>query len=378
MLPASSSHLHVDYRSSTRLNVPATGLLFQTPSNASETSTGSANASFNDDTDAEETASLSGALYSAIDYDWGPQDDVKKLVADFCFAMSDGENAGALYVELYNRLPVRVPAVAKSSLVTYICRAADQPANIKEARKILWQHRASIEDQLFLILNGILDGQEDPESRSHLSTPPITAMIKQGGGLVLQNCFDWCARQLTLNLKIPGEVASISVQRPELWLDNIKLYCTLWHKMQELVLNCTKPPWYGSCESEVGISPSELLINVCWMIGEQAGPLQSNDIFQRARDVADTMTRLRHEELLGKFCEKFSWMNQVVQLHGQDEAFDLAVRQQTRQYITTIWSMPLPYPAERLPLEPSFSTASTNASGGTGIYRYQNEGLLYE
>ncbi|KAH6895337.1 hypothetical protein B0T10DRAFT_213184 [Thelonectria olida] len=433
-LSLSTDHLNAAaFSPNPYLNVPSKRSSARAPSNASETSTASGYASYMDETDAEDAVSTSGTLLPHIYFAWGPQDDAKKLMADFCSFMSDDENAFALYHDLNSDFSnvTESSIIAKNLLVTYICRAADRPKNAKLAREILSRHRAAISGStydrpfMFSVLDAILKDEEDttgraavnrqicniletiliddttvcdiPHSysavdlltrrllchsleiyeealyarnnqpptfsrekltRQYLSKQPITGTVEHGGGSVLRDCISWCARQLTLNCKIPNEVASIgSGQRQIRWYDCIKLYCTLWHNMLLLVQNECPPRWYVPCESALGIPPSELLGIVCWMVGDVVGqPGSRNDILQRARPVADAMLGCPDKDLWDKFYERFDWMNRTADGHEDDEvAFETVVCPAIRRYISATLSSPLPYPAKEYTSLPSSS-----------------------
>ncbi|KPM34669.1 hypothetical protein AK830_g11902 [Neonectria ditissima] len=177
---------------------------------------------------------------------------------------------------------------------------------------------------------------------------PFYETIRDGESSPLRICSTWCARQLKINHKIPPEVASIPRDHSQRqWSDNVQLFCTLWHVMLISVQNGTPPPWYAPCESALGISPSELLVTVCWMLGAEASaPDASNDILQRADAVAKSMARLSEPQLWIKFLERFTWMNKLVDPNNDDRAFEAVILQHTRHYISATLNVELPFPAD--------------------------------
>ncbi|KAH7165604.1 hypothetical protein EDB81DRAFT_259286 [Dactylonectria macrodidyma] len=176
---------------------------------------------------------------------------------------------------------------------------------------------------------------------------PLADTIRIGGTSPLRICIDWCARQLKLKHTVPAEVASIQcTDAQRQWCDNIHLFCTLWHSMLLQVQNGTPPVWYGPCESALGISPAELLVTVCWMIGSEVETDSTNDILKRADTVLDTMTRLSEGRIWLKFLRTFTWMNKLVDTDDDDKAFEATVLQHCRRYIVATLNVDLPFPAK--------------------------------
>ncbi|KAH7145855.1 hypothetical protein B0J13DRAFT_329556 [Dactylonectria estremocensis] len=389
------------------------------PSTASD-----ADASFFDgDTAVEDPPSPPRTPFSDISYPWGTDDEVKKLVADFCSAMSDDQNASDLYLDLFQVLSMSPSPLynAKSLIVTSFARAAQNPRDAKRAQQTLSRYRDQIRTRgydrpfLFSMLDANL--QESDETLQSSAThrqvcdtirkvlkdddtelgdiphnysaidlvtyhflssalevyektiktingqlpvlsaeallhtyvyrQPLADTIRIGGTSPLRICIDWCARQLKLKHTVPAEVASIQcADTQRQWCDNIHLFCTLWHSMLLQVQNGTPPAWYGPCESALGISPSELLVTVCWMIGSDADTDSANDILKRADTVLDTMTRLSEGRIWLKFLRTFTWMNKLVDTDDGDKAFEATVLQHCRRYIVATLNVDLPFPAE--------------------------------
>ncbi|KAK7416457.1 hypothetical protein QQZ08_011983 [Neonectria magnoliae] len=404
---------------------------YHAPSNASGTPAASdvdAEMSFVDeDTDSEDDVSSPGSPAVSIRYPWEVDDEVKKLVADFCAAMSDEENAFDLYSDLLGSLASssESSASAKNLVIISFARVAQQPKNAKIARELLTRHREQVQQSgsdrpfVFSMLDANMEEQEQkdenlgkdainrricesirkvlvddttlgdiPHNYSAIDlvtydllssglevyekTPavadgppptlsledllyqyvykqPFAETIRYGESSPLRVCITWCARQLQLNHKIPSEVASIPRNNAQgQWCDNVHLFCTLWHAMLMSVQNDTPPPWYGPCESALGISPSELLVTVCWMLGAEtkSAPDSRNDILQRANAVAKSMARLEEPELWIKFLGMFTWMNKLVEPDDEDKAFEAVILQHTRRYISATLNVPLPFPAD--------------------------------
>lgn len=185
---------------------------------------------------------------------------------------------------------------------------------------------------------------------------PLAETIRYGDISPLRGCITWCARQLTLAHKIPHEIASIPCDDSQRqWCDNVQLYCTLWHTMLLNVQNGMPPPWYGPCESALGISPSELLVTVCWMIGADVGrPGSSNDILKRATSVVEAMSQLQEADLWIKFLKLFTWMNKLVDPGEDDKKFEATILQHTRRYISATLNVELPFPDEPVVDIPDF------------------------
>ncbi|KAK7398091.1 hypothetical protein QQX98_012543 [Neonectria punicea] len=433
-----SPDFHVQrYRSGPRfLDVPTnySETAYHAPSNASGTPSASdvdAEMSFVDeDTDSEDNVSSPGSPALSIRYSWEFDDEVKKLVTDFCAATLDEENSFVLGSDLLGSLASSSEAStsAKNLVIISFARVARQPKNAKNAkiaRELLTRHREQAQQSgfdrpfVFSMLDANMEEQEHkdenlgkdalnrricdnirkvliddttlgdiPHNYSaidlvaygllssglevYAKTPavadgprptlllgdllyqyvvkqPFAETISRGESTPLHVCITWCAKQLQLNHKIPSEVASIPRDNAHgQCCDNVQLFCTLWHAMLMSVQNDTPPPWYGPCESALGISPSELLITVCWMLGDEAksAPDSHNNILQRADAVAKSMARLLEPELWTKFLRKFIWIDKLVELNDEDKAFEAVTLQHTRRYISATLKVPLPFPAE--------------------------------
>ncbi|KAF7560338.1 hypothetical protein G7046_g3816 [Stylonectria norvegica] len=179
----------------------------------------------------------------------------------------------------------------------------------------------------------------------------LSAATRYSGCSPLRGCVAWCAEQLRLDLDVPAGVAGIPAG-PEHspWRDNIHLFCTLWHAMLRSLLQddglAEPPTWYLECEAALAVSPSELLVTVCWMIGKEAHVSDPGaPVLQRASAGLDAMGRWTDGDLWSRFLRRFTWMNQRVDLPDkQDEAFEAAMRHHTRQYIVAALGVDLPVP----------------------------------
>ncbi|KAF7543392.1 hypothetical protein G7Z17_g10776 [Cylindrodendrum hubeiense] len=413
------------YAAGLYLDVPGNGAAQHAPSNASATSaTSDAGASFVDeDTDFEDGLSSPGNPIVPISYPWGADDEAKKLVADFCSAMSDDENAFGLYLDLYDLLSnsPASSATAKSLLVTSLARVAQQPHNANRGRALLSCYRDYVRTRgsdrpfLFSMLDANMEELAETSEKSSIHNKicdtvrtvldddtmlgdiphiysvidlvayhclasglevyekttttadgqlptlsaedllyqyvykqPLAEAIRQGDDSPLRGCITWCVRQLKLTHKVPEKIASIPCDDSQRrWCDNVGLFCTLWHTMLLLVQNGTPPPWYGPCESALGISPSELLVSVCWMVGaEVSSPDSVDDIFKRANTVAETINSLPEAKLWIKFLRTFTWMNKLVDPGDDDKTFEATLLQHSRRYISATLNVQLPFPAE--------------------------------
>ncbi|CAM1511286.1 Fc.00g087990.m01.CDS01 [Cosmosporella sp. VM-42] len=172
---------------------------------------------------------------------------------------------------------------------------------------------------------------------------------ERDGCFPLRSCVEWCWTQLSLNPRVPQEIASINandMQRP--WCNNIAVFCTLWNAMLQTVDgNTSQLPWYHDCESALGISPSELLVTVAWMIGENVSMgVMEIDILEYATASAKDILQLPEGTLWIEFLKKFGWMNKFVDPSQDDKAFEAVVLDHVRQYISNALGLHLPVPVQ--------------------------------
>ncbi|KAF4987721.1 hypothetical protein FDECE_15321 [Fusarium decemcellulare] len=175
---------------------------------------------------------------------------------------------------------------------------------------------------------------------------PFVNVVRRGDPSPLLSCIKWCSEQLGNNHPVAFKDAHVN-PRPAMrcWWDNIRIFCTLWRVMLGLVRANSAPIWYTQCESAFGISASELLVTVSWVIGTEMTHFDHADVLKRAAEAAETLMKLKESEVWVKFLTRFLWMNELVDPGEDEKSFEVLVRGQLRQLVSEALGIQLPYPA---------------------------------
>ncbi|KAI8687134.1 Clr5 domain-containing protein [Fusarium sp. Ph1] len=180
---------------------------------------------------------------------------------------------------------------------------------------------------------------------------PFVDMVRRNASQPLRLCVAWCNEQLHNNHPVPLQNPSVQ-PNPAMrhWWDNTRIFCTLWGVLLGLVRAGYAPDWYNQCESAYGISASELLVTVSWMIGAETTPrdyaMSDESLLKKAAERAQSLLELKESELLIEFIDKFEWMNELVDLVDEEKSFEPFLQSQLRQYLSETLRIQLPYPAQ--------------------------------
>ena len=187
---------------------------------------------------------------------------------------------------------------------------------------------------------------------------PFYARLQAGEGCsaerALRACVSWCQQQLHQGVVVPVQMQRLP-DDPDyrLWKEDIVVFVSLFDAM----LGCVRPPqtppsWYNASEAELGISASELLVTICWMIGDHISSTEQspgslpdagsiapatpsyNHIFNCAQRSIDKIASWSELELWAGFLDKFAWMNRLVKPEDEEEAFVSAVISCAQEYIS--------------------------------------------
>jgi hypothetical protein len=176
----------------------------------------------------------------------------------------------------------------------------------------------------------------------------------------LRSCIVWCQEQLKHSLYLPQNVNNFYAESSHHRLrDNIQLFCALWHASHSVLLqNDSLPPWCNQCKAELGISPTELLLTVSWMIA--VNPISTNTTFsptfyaeeqsgfakvhQRAFANATVMAEWPEKKLWAYFLQVSTWLHEPVHENDQDEKFEAEYIPKTRAYISSTLCVELNVP----------------------------------
>ncbi|CAJ0549075.1 Ff.00g026880.m01.CDS01 [Fusarium sp. VM40] len=179
---------------------------------------------------------------------------------------------------------------------------------------------------------------------------PFMETLRHDDPSPLRRCVEWCEEQLGLNH--PVALRDTLVQpSPDMrcWWHNIRIFCTLWGVMTQLVRANRAPDWYIQCESAFGIPPSELLVTLSWMIRAETttvGEINSDaDLLEHAADGANNLLELDDSKLWITFLDKFTWMNELVSPGEDEKSFETLVQDQLRKYVSEVLRIQLPYQA---------------------------------
>lgn len=191
--------------------------------------------------------------------------------------------------------------------------------------------------------------------KRYVSQQPFDLDLDQGTPASM--CIDWCAAQLEQvpQIQIPWRVLQTAADDVaavhQSWSRHLQLYCTLWKAMLAAVRSDTAPPsWYLHCEEAFGISPSELLVTVCYMIGDETKSggssvsTSSGGILTRAKTNARAMMDKSEINILADFLTMFAWMNKLVDNGEQDRGFENIVIPQLREFVSAELGISLPFP----------------------------------
>lgn len=168
----------------------------------------------------------------------------------------------------------------------------------------------------------------------------------------VRSCLQWCTSEL-------GRITSI----PDLWdnsqldeysseyreeAENITVYCCLWDRWQSRQTKYTSPQhvlWMGQAEKLMGISASELLVMLCWMImsaSPPSGDRSESGLIRRARIGTVALSIRSDEELGSQFLDKFSWMNTLFTYPSERDSFVKTSRDYIRGFIQRRLMITLP------------------------------------
>jgi hypothetical protein len=165
----------------------------------------------------------------------------------------------------------------------------------------------------------------------------------------LRRCVEWCEEQLRLNHPVALQDSPVKPSaNMHSWWRNIRVFCTLWGVMVQLVRANCAPDWYNQCESAFGITPSELLVTLSWMICDETTTaddvVNEGGLLEHAADGASKLLDFDEPKLWIAFLYKFAWMNELVNPGEDEKSFETLVQNQLRQHVSEILRIQLPHP----------------------------------
>ncbi|KAH7198128.1 uncharacterized protein B0J16DRAFT_409683 [Fusarium flagelliforme] len=183
---------------------------------------------------------------------------------------------------------------------------------------------------------------------------PFIKTLRHDRPSPLRCCVEWCEEQLRLNHPVALQDSPVNPSADmRSWWHNIRVFCTLWGVMVQLVRANRAPDWYSQCESAFGISPSELLVTLSWMIRAETTAddvIQGDDeLLEHAADGASNLLDLDEPKLWINFFYKFAWMNELVSPGEDEKSFETLVQDQLRKYVSDVLRIQLPHQPSNQP-----------------------------
>ncbi|KAF4996752.1 hypothetical protein FGRMN_4316 [Fusarium graminum] len=183
-----------------------------------------------------------------------------------------------------------------------------------------------------------------------VKTQPFMETLRHDYPSPLRRCIEWCEEQLGLNHPVALQDTPVQpTSDMRCWWHNIRIFCTLWGVMTQLVRANCAPDWYIQCESAFGIPPSELLVTLSWMIRAEAVTVDDItsdlDLLKHAADGANNLLELDEPKLWMTFLDKFTWMNELVSPGEDEKSFESVVQDQLRKFVSETLRIQLPHQA---------------------------------
>ncbi|KAJ9136441.1 hypothetical protein NKR23_g9843 [Pleurostoma richardsiae] len=188
--------------------------------------------------------------------------------------------------------------------------------------------------------------QEGSHNRPQRQIPCVTA------------CVSWCLSMLKTHRRASYPLAEVPCpsEQLRLWRDDYEIFLHLWGHLQHDKSASTHPPtWAQAAEPELGISASEVLVTVSWLImdnaqqstdvgrrGATARTDHDGDLISRALEGARRVDGWDGGALYQRFLAKFDWMNSLEEAQPEDKAFKAAALERVREYVEDVLGVRLP------------------------------------
>jgi hypothetical protein len=159
----------------------------------------------------------------------------------------------------------------------------------------------------------------------------------------LRSCVDWCVAELESIVEVPPLMREIECQETnKQWKARNELFCCLWdcwrqHEEEGGNDDCETLAWARDSQSELGYSPAELLVTVCWLIMDQPAAHDNGNTHDhpnhQASKRAEVVSRWTEEELWTQFLTKVESMNKLVKMSDEDKEFKARYLDRAKQYL---------------------------------------------
>jgi hypothetical protein len=168
----------------------------------------------------------------------------------------------------------------------------------------------------------------------------------------VRSCLQWCTRKLKEGRQLPGIFHEMPPQHDssiEVYRQDLEVFAYLWHswRASKSTGDESTSNWDKTVETELGISATELLSTITWMLTAAAPPApveaaDTDELLTRAAEGASIIATLDDAVLLGNFVERFLCMNKVVQTPLTEREFrDLALVR-LRSFAETVLDVRIP------------------------------------
>lgn len=271
----------------------------------------------------------------------------------------------------------------RESFVQQVTRNVEQMLTSDRSLPEMSHKYSSIDLVTFFFLNyafGIYDDcfdQENPPDfltehllHEFIKKQPFIKALRYDRPSPLRLCVEWCEEQLRLNHPVALQDSPVKASANMWpWWHNIRVFCTLWGVMVQLVRANRAPDWYIQCESAFGITPSELLVTLSWMIRAETTTadetVTDTELLEHAADGASNILKFDEPKLWITFLYKFAWMNELASPGEDEKSFEALVQDQLRKHVSDMLRIQLPHPPGNQP--------STVA--GMDFYNFQQQGF---
>ncbi|RGP75960.1 hypothetical protein FLONG3_5540 [Fusarium longipes] len=250
----------------------------------------------------------------------------------------------------------------KSNFMQQVKQIVEQILTIDRALPDMTHKYSSIDLVTFFFLNYAFEIYDDCFDQSNppdfmtehllhefIKKQPFIKTLRLSRPSPLRRCVEWCEEQLRLNHPVALEDSPVKPSANMCsWWHNIRVFCTLWGVMVQLVRANCAPEWYNQCESAFGITPSELLVTLTWMICAETSAaddiIKGTELLENAADGASKLLEFDDPKLWITFLYKFAWMNELVNPGEDEKSFETLVQNQLRVHISEILRIQLPHP----------------------------------
>jgi hypothetical protein len=233
-------------------------------------------------------------------------------------------------------------------------------------RKTKWSKK-TIDMIGYLFLTSVLEVSGESERKKDTITEKFLEQQPYSSLSAIEGCLQWCKRRLLKKPQIPIEIREIQCGNAQYWWkEDLSLFCTLW---QQLVLHGW-PEWANLSDAQLGLSATELLVNISTMVTdfcredksnrsqndtptprrqntndstspqtgrkvdfEMGNTMPSDNLINSAIHALAKLDKLTKTELLTKLIVNFTVLNRFTELTVGDKQFKSGMVRKTREFV---------------------------------------------